>query len=837
MSEDRIERVAAQGRVNKANFRLVENWCAHIRIERSGGVGMIEQMTGDPIGHFGPACDHADAGSMMSWDIRDSAVDFYDRHCSTCAVRKPVREPNLSQWVAERDAAVADQQARLAAAAQAATDAATVRREQRTALKAGLTPAAADVVDQLEELDGAGTAALVQRFAETARLAPEAFPAPVREHLFALLDAELPWAEDAALAALTYVEADPPRLVALAATALRRGNLEPVAVRAFLRSLQAASEADIATAFPALVELADPQREPFTTIARAQQAPLNLTARAFPEIVKKQIAGWLSNGSAGSAAIGARAVEALARRERLLAMGFARDLVGTLVRAKWMPDAHDLGYGPETAAARDVETAIIELFGWEPAAIDDLLQKFLAGASAEGERRVYRVYHWVFSKRSYDDKRPVNATERLAFSRLFRAAPKATNWDVLNVILEAIRDRPDRYAGLAQEFTDELLGGAIALDERLVAFEAEPKPTTTLDGLERNNHRDTLWRLRGTLVDWAAAGVAATGNPAAYVAVMENIPEVRDSFAACMVEHSVGLATTAEGLNAILPSLYAGLVGASFQRRAAAAKAIGELPSQMRRHAPDLLFEAFVPTLTDPYRHVHRTALRALRYMTFPDALSKRVGDAVSALVVYYGKTGEEHDLLVDGIEILVGDHLSEDQRAGRPGAHLVAILAKLPWWSLSSHIHYLARQLGRAKGLVDLLISRLTESGVTEHDIRKILDALGGMPNEVVFEHRAQIAGVAAGPTWETRRRVHGLVELLSRAGAWAEAVALAERAVSEIPDTRREQGQRQLMALMASSARYELAQANGDTEAADSAAQQWRDLRAEIERGRDAA
>ncbi|MFD1191570.1 hypothetical protein [Phenylobacterium conjunctum] len=837
MGADRIERVAAQGRANQANFRLVENWCAHIRIERWGGVGMIEKMTGDPIGHFGPACDHAGADGMMSWDIRDSAIDFYDRHCSKCTLRQPVRDPNLSQWVAQRDAVMAEQRTKVAAAEQAAADAAALRRQERQALRAELLPAALDVVEQLDEMDGPGAREHLQRFVLTARLAPEAFPEPVREHLFSLLEARQGWAQDAALAALTELRADPQRTARFAAQALSEGNDGTIPIRALVRSLPAASEADVAAAFNALVEVADPQREPFSEIRRPRPGPLVLVARAFPEVVKARIAALFSEGTPRSVSVAARAVKALARRAPSLSMGFTRDLVSALVRAKWMPGRHDLERDEALEAARDVETAILVLFRKAPDAIDNLLQKFLVGASSEGETRVYRTYHWIFSKRSYDEKGPADPAERLAFIRLFRAAPTAINWDVLNEIIQGIHNRPERYAGLAEEFTDELLGAAIAMNERLVAFDAEPEATTLLDSLERGNRRNALWRLRSTFVAWAAAGVAAKGDPSAYVSVMQNIPEARDSFAGCMVEHSVRLATSVDGLNAILPSLYSGLVGASAYRRGAAATAIGKLPARLRRHAPDLLFEAFIPTLTDPYRHVHGASLKALERMTLPDALKPQVRHAVSALVAYYGERNEEPEMVVDGIEILVGDHLSEAERAGRPGAYLVAQLARLEWWRFSSSIVYLARQLGRAKGLVDLLLKRLSDPNITDHDIHDVLDALGGVPNEVLYEHRAALAAVPAGSVWEVRRRVHGLVELLSRCGAWKEAVELAERAIAEIPDTRRERGQRQLMQLLASATRYELALASGDETAAAAAAESWRELHAQMGRGRDAA
>lgn len=837
MTDDSIERAIAQGQANQANFRLVENWCAHIKITRFGGIGMIEQQFGVPIGHFGPACDHAGAAGVMSSDIRDAAVDFYDRYCSTCTLRKLVRKPDLSQWVAERDAEAAATEAEQAAAAAKAAKALGARRDARLELRQGLSPAAADVVDQLAELDEIGTADLAERLVATARLAPEAFPAPVREHLFTLLETEQSWAEVAALEILSVLGADPPRLARAAAASLRRGSQSHSPIRAFVRSLSSAGPEDVESAFPAFVELADPHRQPFRQAQKARRAPLVRLARAFPAQVKDLIDVLLSKGDPVSISIAARGASTLIRWAPSTVTGFARSMVSALVRAKWIPDRRALERDASTGPARDLSDAVVDLFQWNPVVVDDLLQKFRAGASPDGEARIYAVYHAVLRGRTFRREGVTGPPERLAFGRLFREAPRTSNWDILDEINQGIDDRPERFAALADEHRDELLGTAIMMDERLIAFDAEPEGKNLLEQLERRNRRDSLRRLRDKFVAWAAVGAAANEDFAAYTKVLENLPEVRDGFAACMTEKAVGLATTTRGLNAVLPALYTGLVGASVARRGAAAAAVEKIPSHLRRHAPDLLFEAFIPALTDPYVYVHRSALHALRGMRLPEAFDTRVREAVSALVLSYGRTGEDYTVLLEGIEILAGRHLTEDELAGRPGAYLVSVLAKLPLWSLNSHIEFLARKLGRAGGLVELLIRMLQDPQASEHTFESVLDALAGVPNDVVHAHREAIAAIAAGPTWETRRVVHALAELLTRAGAWAEAVQIAEQAVAEIPDTRRERPQRRLMDLLAASARYEFALASGDHDGANAAASRWRDIRAEMKRDADAA
>ena len=89
----------------------------------------------------------------------------------------------------------------------------------------------------------------------------------------------------------------------------------------------------------------------------------------------------------------------------------------------------------------------------------------------------------------------------------------------------ALRNATRRPRETALVILGSLLGTAIMMDERLVAFDAQPEPAIFLEVLERRNHRHSLQRLRDTFVAWAAAGVAATGDLSAYTKALENVPE------------------------------------------------------------------------------------------------------------------------------------------------------------------------------------------------------------------------------------------------------------------------------------------------------------------------
>lgn len=74
--DDRIEGYVAAGKRNAEAMDLMRNWCAHARTRRLGGVGMIEEMSGFPIGHFSMECDHAPEGGMSAYYFGDAALVF-----------------------------------------------------------------------------------------------------------------------------------------------------------------------------------------------------------------------------------------------------------------------------------------------------------------------------------------------------------------------------------------------------------------------------------------------------------------------------------------------------------------------------------------------------------------------------------------------------------------------------------------------------------------------------------------------------------------------------------------------------------------------------------------
>lgn len=829
MAVDRsIQRAIEIGHRNTDGFAVVKNWCAHIRIERFGGVGMVEEATGLPIGMHGLACDHAPAGGLSSWDIRDAALYFYDRNCHRCTLRKAVGVPNLSSWVTARDEEVAKREAEEKVEARRIAAELAERQAARTELRGRLQPAAADVIDQIGELDLQRTPELAVRLVETARLAPEAFPRAVVELAFGLLEAHEQWFDEAGLRVLAALGADSRRLARCAMICLQRCSATRTAASVLLARLSTADVTLIPAIMPTVIRMAAPSRRDFESEQPPRVATLVRLNATFPHQVAAALDALL-DGEPRNVSLAANAVDVLAQRDPTLAVRFARTLIAKLVRARWLPDPQDHGHDDNESVARDLIDAIVAAFLCDPEVVDGLLQDFREGASAAGEVRIFSVYGDMLRHGRFRAKRTVLAADRLAFRRLVWEAPKTKSDKVLHEIQSVIDRCPDDLADLARNEIDALLGAAVLMDTRIAVFDAELRPTnaTMLDEIERRNRRSTLTNLRIRFVRWAAAGASTSGKPGSYLKVLEGLPEDRDDLAACMVEGLVGLMDTATGLNAVSPLLYSALVGMSVVRRGSAARAIGEMPWRQRDNVPDLLFEAFVTTLTDSYVYVYGAAIVALDRFSLPAKFDARIRDALSAVLLAYQKNLDRQDIVLECIELLAGRYLTADERAGRIGAFLVALLAKMPSWRVSNHVGFLARQLAQANGLVDLLVAHLLDPETSDYVEQHALDALADLPAEVVYTCRDKLAKIPIGTDWIGRQRVLGLIQILTRSHAWAEAEALASSALAAIPDTVHDAAVRLIFELAHSAACFEHALAQGNRAQATTHAKRWHEVK----------
>jgi HEAT repeat protein len=105
---------------------------------------------------------------------------------------------------------------------------------------------------------------------------------------------------------------------------------------------------------------------------------------------------------------------------------------------------------------------------------------------------------------------------------------------------------------------------------------------------------------------------------------------------ASLMRHAAKLMEAPEGLNALLPSLYSAMCGTLISVRAAAAKVIGKIGRRRLDDLPELMLEAFVALLRDPYVGVHQAAIESLSRISLPAELDKRAAAAVDLWIQIY---------------------------------------------------------------------------------------------------------------------------------------------------------------------------------------------------------
>jgi hypothetical protein len=324
-----IQRAIEIGELNRATTELVRNWCAHARIVRYGGIGLIEQQTGLPIGPHGLACDFAAAGGVYSSDMRGTALDFYDRNCIDCKHRKAVGIPNLSSLVKEREdlRAAEARKAELAAAQEA--EAREKRRAVRARLKEGLGPLSAALIDHIDEFDDNRDRVHRDRLCESARLAPEHFVPSIIAYVFELTERE-PWFGEAGLTILDHVQADPARVARLALAAVGKTWPIDTHARVLLSKLGVIDPDQIPDALPAIIELANPYDEiPFAETRTPPSKPELLRGLwgAHPAAVTRGIDRLLSSRKYYEVELAARGLIALQEDDPAASRNFLRSMV------------------------------------------------------------------------------------------------------------------------------------------------------------------------------------------------------------------------------------------------------------------------------------------------------------------------------------------------------------------------------------------------------------------------------------------------------------------------------------------------------------------------------
>jgi hypothetical protein len=833
-TEQRIQDAVAAGERNKMVMELVHNWCRHARVRKLGGTGMVEAVTGLPIGHHAMACDYAAAPGMGTWDLAEAALDFHDRNCVGCAHRDPVALPNLSKLVEERDRARAREAAQQDAHAQEVVARREVRSKHRADLRTKLPVLAAAIVDLVGELDDGSSKDAGARLLSSAELASDTFDPLVIDYLFELLERRERWFDEVGLKVLRQLKADPSRLTRCAMMVLADLWAGSTAAEIVESHARLVDESQVAAALPALIERAHPRRYPMQHELVSIPGPLIALHRARPAAVEHALGSLLDRYEPHFVSVGARGIECLSEVSSSLPSRFARSLVAKLVRSKHLmgPEPHSAFHGE--GVLNDLQNALALAFQDSPEETDSLAMEFIAGAASEDEVKVFRVYELVLrGRRRQNSAAPPDFSDRIALRRLLKVATQSDSHDVLTEILGTFTYVAGELLPLVREELSSVLGTAIVLSDKLESPVATPiLESNPASQWERNNIREQRRSVQHALVDWAAA--AAADDPAATAQYLEVVGSIRDEhegLRAELIERMHRLMESPTGLNAALPVLYGAMFGSAVRVRAAAAAAIGKLDGHCRDDMPVLVHEALIAHLSDSYVAVHRTALDTLERGDLPESLTLEASAAVARLINAYHSARSDDRFLLKCVCLFAARYTTEADRQGRLGDTLLQIVSKISPDVVSGELRWLRRQFAHKALFSDIVMSALEEARAMEYREDDLLRVLNDLPEQELFRHRARLEalGSRANASHNLPRK---LAETLTRIGAWPEAARLTEAVYARIPATV-EMHVRKLDAnLYRIAAQYEAAIASNCLDLLPGLAREWKATEAEIEK-----
>jgi hypothetical protein len=831
ISDDSIKQAVEAGEKNQRTAELVFNWCAHARIKRFGGGGMIEQMYGVPIGHMGLECAHAPAGGMQAWDLENSALVFYDDNCVNCTHRQPVRLPNLTKLVAEREERRRIRKLEQDRIELEVADDLAKRDAARAQVRAQLDAVAASNLDLLASLDRERDAVASATIIKVAEMAPETFPPPLVEYLFATISENRINLSDTSLQILARLPGIDPTKLVNAALASHYGSTEAT-LPIIEANAAAASDEFVGPAVGRLVSLATVSHGPFMHDRQTFPAPLLQIYRYHSKAVREALSRIIGSSEAYSVGLAARGLLVLVEHDPSLTGFMTDDLLAKLARAKWLVKGDDDGVRD---ALSDIRKVLVKAFYAAPKVVDISIQQYLAGASAEGINALHRLYSDVLYRNHFDGgRKTIGEAERIAFKRLITATSQYgtdIDDDRFDVAMDSIHMDVGDLAPLIVEEIDFLLGtAAIILDKLKVELAKPQDPKDPSAFYKRMGIKQRLEAPAQTYIRWACQAASGAGADAIekVLSFYAGLPEENTELKSPIIGQFSDFAENAEGLKLCLPYYYSAMVGPSQLLRSYAATALGELSRQALENTPGLVFEAFVALMTDPFVVVHRAAVRALERFSLPDEVKPQAKKALSDIILYYAKARDDDAFLVTAVEIFAHRYVDEARLAGKLGDILLDILMTVEPEVILRKTRYGLPIFSQNPNYIKLFL-KLLNSATSEYDIEALLNQLDRRPPTDLKTYAAELAKAGVHVAHHRLYEVHTIIETLTACGAWSDASAMLTEILESYPDNMHYKSRRLLVQRYRISCDVEATVAMNDSAALTVLAKEWSDNLAE--------
>ena len=786
--EGDIKRATQLGQENKKVWELLQNWCRHISLENwgIGGIGLVEQMTGLPIGHKYLKCPYAKQPGMATAVLDHAALDFYDRNCNGCQEREPVGMPNIISLVEKREEARRDREAEAKEREQKHARALEARQAKRATLQLRMDNAEKQLLECIEIFDRSPTERNAKLLVEAFKVGRPSSSSPLVTALVDLAASLEPYRTTAALEALESLEPDEPRLLDVCVGAVAR-IIEPErAVRLMTRSMGTARGEQIRPAIPTLVHMAAPIRYAGLGRPKRVEAPLILVYNAFPDEVMSVLRSMLatSEKTARMSAAGALAVLIRHAPEK------AEEMANALL---WAADQNlpDDEYDPGSAQG-EIANALATAMRVATKRLGEVLSENIESPSENrrttAAKALMSVVHGRDDTGARDtEERPPNEAERVAVDLLVKVLAKHKRGILPLELTSSLTYAFRQFPSLLEEHATVLLGTAILLATELAA--PAPAGTILVPGIAGTAEKMTThMHLRRALNDVASLiGMAAENSPDGFGPELLKIwDSVREdsSLRASLVAAIGRMAKSAAGLPRALPALYSAMTDRAPLVRAAAVVAYGEL-LRANRELPPLMHECMLAHLVDPFTVVHSSAARILKYEDVPERIRQGVADRLTLLVRVYATSHQDDETLADCLlallrilhqmKILTTKHMEAVCGILKTMKAPEATEVALSWSGV----------LGSSPQFANVVVGLLESKKTYDFKLDELFEVVRDLPVGSI----KRIAKDLVQATRSCGKRGYDfseeLIELLSLAEEWSLALQVAEEMVAEIPST----------------------------------------------------
>ena len=224
----------------------------------------------------------------------------------------------------------------------------------------------------------------------------------------------------------------------------------------------------------------------------------------------------------------------------------------------------------------------------------------------------------------------------LAFRRMVWVTTEPFHDKISQAATSVFRHTGGSLDDIARIEIDALLGAPFLLADRIEALESMPlDKNDPLAAIERFNQRTSL---EGLIRGFSRTGGSGERGPMKRrsqrsATSSTRSPKTATFCAAWRSARSAGSLTRWPNFSAICRIFYHAMVGPSVIERSYAATALGELGQNALENVPPLVFEAFLPLLSDSYKAVHQAAARAFRRYWCPSIVRMQAPARASASI------------------------------------------------------------------------------------------------------------------------------------------------------------------------------------------------------------